>query len=320
MGTKGCNDGARLLLESATIAWDWNYLLFNDTRQEHIQAFLAVQNAFCDLLRHTDRPARAAFPYVSSPWPCDSEVCAQYIILIKRLRQREYRSHCFTRVTQVELQRLRFPTIAYTVLARNVTQRHLNDAIMWRVFAFLFGGEGPSMCGDVFLVDPASLSLLGFSRRVAPNIKYRGRLLAPSRPKLVKGSIVAVTTGPLRGSVVKVHELHREADAALVHAALDVDKSLNAPRGRGAWHCWNAAVLAHMCRLQLPSEAPCERWGSLLHNLYDPMQGIPPERSACRLFLKEAGLQFIGSERDESFVKAIAQILSDRSRHLGGLS
>ena len=126
--------------------------------------------------------------------------------------------------------------------------------------------------------------------------------------------MVAVTKGPLRGSVAKIRKLHRAADAALVHAALDVDKSVNAPVGD--WHCWNAAFLAHMCRLQLPSEAPCERWGSLLHNLYDPVQGIPPERVACRLFLKEAGLQFIGSERDESFVEAIAQILRDSNRSL----
>ena len=312
MGTKGCNDGARLLLESASIAWDWSYLLFNDTRREHVEAFLAIQNAFRDLLRHADRPARATFPYVSWQWPSDGELCAQYIMLLKRIRNRERRSHCFTRVAQVELERLRFPTIACTLVARNAKQRHLNDAIMWRVFAFLYGGGGPSMCGDVFLADPASLSLPGFSRRVAPKIKYRRRDLSASRPNLVRGSIVAVTMGPLRCSVAKVRKLHRAADAGLVHAALDMDKSLNKPVGD--WHCWNAALLAHMCRLQLPSEAPCERWGSLLHNLYDPVQGIPPERSACRLFLKEAGLQFIGSERDESFVSAIAQILKGSSR------
>ena len=79
------------------------------------------------------------------------------------------------------------------------------------------------------------------------------------------------------------------------------------------WHCWNAGLIAHMCRLQLPSEAPCERWGSLLHNKYDPGQGIPPERSACRLFLKESGLQFVGAEQDESFVKAITQIFRDKN-------
>ena len=117
------------------------------------------------------------------------------------------------------------------------------------------------------------------------------------------GSIVAVTTGPLQGSVVQILKVHRTADASLVHTALDADKSLT--EQRGGWHCWNAAVLAHVCRLQLPSEAPCERWGSLLHRLYDPGQGMPPERNACRLFLKEAGFQFLGADHDESFVKAM---------------
>ena len=38
------------------------------------------------------------------------------------------------------------------------------------------------------------------------------------------------------------------------------------------------------------------------------------------MFLKEAGLQLIGTERDESFVTSIAQILKGSSRGLGTLS
>ena len=227
MGTTESNNGAHLLLESASIAWGWSYLLFNTARSEHVQALVRVQHAFSDFLSHTDQPARDAYPYVAWPWPSDTRVSAQHMILTKRLRIQEQRHHCFTRVTQVGLQSLRLPNIAYTVLARNAQQLHLTDAIMWRVFEFEFGGEDPSMCGDVFLVDPKSLSLVGWSLRVAPKMKHRKRFLAASRPELVPPNIVAVTKEPLRGKVVKVHKLHRAADAALVHAALDVDKSLS---------------------------------------------------------------------------------------------
>ena len=41
---------------------------------------------------------------------------------------------------------------------------------------------------------------------------------------------------------------------------------------------------------------------------------MPPERNACRLFLKEAGFQFLGADHDESFVQAIAQIFRGGAR------
>ena len=46
-----------------------------------------------------------------------------------------------------------------------------------------------------------------------------------------------------------------------------------------------------------------------MHCHYDAQQTLPPERSANRLFLKEAGAQFVGSQRDEAFVEAVADIL-----------
>ena len=155
MGATGSNEGVSLLLDSASIAWDWGFLLFNDPGPEHVQAFIRVQHAFRDILRHTDRPAGDAFPYVSWPWPSDAQVGGQYLILLKRLRNRERRSHCFTRVKHVQVQRLRFPNVSCTVLARNAKQLHLTDAIIWRVFSFLNGGEGPTMNGTVFKTAPA---------------------------------------------------------------------------------------------------------------------------------------------------------------------
>ena len=317
MGAKGSNDQVRNLMESAAVAWDWSHLLFHKPLVCHVEAFLRILALFRQLFIDTERPN---FPYVTWPWPTDSVVAPQYLLLLKRIRNKEYCEHCFTDVSQVILQRLRFQTTTHSIIAgisRQVVlqrlrfqQRKFNDHIMWLIFSFLNGGTGPSVCGDQFLVAPGALCLPGWARRVAPRVPGRQRNLAMSYPKLKEGCVVAIASGPLQGSLARVCKLHRRADATSIHAAIDLDQSLNAPGPSG--HCWNAALVSHMCRLQLPSEAPCERWGSLLHNSYDPVQGANPERSACRLFLKEAGLSFVGAERDETFVDAVCGILEQR--------
>ena len=130
--------------------------------------------------------------------------------------------------------------------------------------------------------------------------------------------VVALASGPLRNSLLVICKLHREADATAIHAAIDCDPTLHAPAGLSNGiieHCWNAGVVAHMSRLQEPEEAPCERWGSLMHSNFSADQKHPPERHACRLFLKEAGCTFVGGRQDEAFVHAVADILMRDQRY-----
>ena len=56
MGTKGCNDRTRVLIESASTAWDWEHLLFNEAARDHVQAFSRILSAFRDVLSQMDRP------------------------------------------------------------------------------------------------------------------------------------------------------------------------------------------------------------------------------------------------------------------------
>ena len=54
-------------------------------------------------------------------------------------------------------------------------------------------------------------------------------------------------------------------------------------------------------------EASCERWGSLIHMLWDGISGWQPHRVVSRLLIREAGLYC-----DEAVVREIALCLRDR--------
>ena len=65
----------------------------------------------------------------------------------------------------------------------------------------------------------------------------------------------------------------------------------------------------HRARLMRGPEAACERWGSLLHALWDSVAGWQPHRIVSRLFIREAGLACEGRESDEAVVHEIASSL-----------
>jgi len=113
---------------------------------------------------------------------------------------------------------------------------------------------------------------------------------------------------PAPGRLVQIVALQRRVDAGLVARDIDLDPLLNAPDAAG-FHCYVACDLHHMSRFLHPSEAACERWGSLMHQLFDDEQNMPPWRTADRLFLRESGLHFLGSPADEDFISLIVEIL-----------
>ena len=65
-------------------------------------------------------------------------------------------------------------------------------------------------------------------------------------------------------------------------------------------------------RMMRAPESGCERWGSLLHDLWDANAGWRPHRMVSRLFLREAGLDGCGS--DEAVVREIALALQTSRR------
>ena len=329
MGRRGYNTTTLALMQAASVAWDWAFLLFNEPKEEHVRAFVRVHVAFSYHFRNIERPPLS---YVNWPWPPVNEVALQYVHLLKRIRNKEKKSHCFSSTTKADVRRIAFRSRRETLLARN---SGWSERIWWMVFDFLAegpaptrpggpdpsGGPGPgSDRGALFTVSSKSLCLPGWSEALKPHAIQRAESYTLSRPILKRKHVVALATGPLRNSLVVICKLHREADATAIHAAIDCDPTLHAPAevSNGfVEHCWNAGVVAHMSRLQAPEEAPCERWGSLMHSNFSADQKHPPERHACRLFLKEAGCKFVGGRQDEVFVHAVADIMMREQRKFG---
>ena len=172
-------------------------------------------------------------------------------------------------------------------------------------------------CAASFALDPAALCLPG--AYAICRLDKRGRARSGARAKQrahrarpVPTRYAVIVQPPLQGKLVQIVSTRREVDVALVARAIDMDPSISRPsdtKVAGAVHCYHACEVHHFSRLLHPSEAACERWGSLLHQLFDDEQNLQPWRMANRLFLRESGLQFIGDPRDEEFLSTVVGLL-----------
>ena len=73
-------------------------------------------------------------------------------------------------------------------------------------------------------------------------------------------------------------------------------------------HCWHVVKTAHRTRLMRGRDATCERWGSLLHQLFDANPTMP-HRYVARLFVREAGLGGEASERQSAILDEITRFI-----------
>jgi hypothetical protein len=125
------------------------------------------------------------------------------------------------------------------------------------------------------------------------------------------GSLAALAVAPHRGKVVRVMAVERQIDVSAVSASIDTDPTITAPKLGQLIHCWHAARVHHRCRCFGSAESCCERWGSLLHQLFDTDNSLGAGRLVNRLHLREAKVQCIGGARDENLVAAISRIMID---------
>ena len=75
--------------------------------------------------------------------------------------------------------------------------------------------------------------------------------------------------------------------------------------------CAREVVIAGTSPACITGHGTCERWGSLIHSLWDDVAGLGPSRMVTRLLLKESGLLCQGAPQDEAFVREIARVLVD---------
>ncbi len=112
----------------------------------------------------------------------------------------------------------------------------------------------------------------------------------------------------LRGKVVTVVGTKRALDDVALEAALATLPHFAAPGEDGA-HCYHAVRLVHRVRLLRAVESCCERWGSIIHQLWDGNNMWHPMRIAGRLLLRDAGLAEVSSA-SEGMVAEITDFLS----------
>ena len=107
------------------------------------------------------------------------------------------------------------------------------------------------------------------------------------------------TCGPCRRWYIELNEVG-------IASALMTNRRMVFPDKSGN-HCWHAVRVYLRSRMQRAPESGVERWGSLLHDLWDVKAGWHPARMVSRLHIREAGVQ--GSSTDENLVHEIALLL-----------
>ena len=139
MGKRGYNDTVAALMQSASEAWDWTYLLCNEPMEKHVRAFVRVLVAFSAHFRNIERPSLS---YVQWPWPLVPDVAKQYILLLKRIRNRERLIHCFSSTPKVEVRRVAFRSFRQKILARNTGW---SQRIWWLICFSYMEAETPNL-------------------------------------------------------------------------------------------------------------------------------------------------------------------------------
>ena len=117
------------------------------------------------------------------------------------------------------------------------------------------------------------------TRRGAENrkaVQFRGR----------EGSFAAVRLRGCGFKLVRVVAFEWELDERRLLSSLVTDKSFVFPDQYGD-HCYHAVRIYMRSRLKAP-ESVCERWGSLMHMLWDQVCGWQPHRIVHRLFIRES--------------------------------
>ena len=83
----GTNDSMSGLLESSAVCWDWAELAFTRPSSRHVQAFQDACKRLVPCMEQTMYPLGSEFNQVSRRWPSMDELCAQYMILARRVRE-----------------------------------------------------------------------------------------------------------------------------------------------------------------------------------------------------------------------------------------
>ena len=325
VGSVGVNQHMRALTDASFLSWDWEHLLRKPAGKDHYRAFLEIVNRFQPVLQKTQWPNSPEWQFVKRQWPQDrgsNGWFEQYQTLTRRVRaaaKSKLKCPGWWRMVRATVQpvlgcgQLRvcrstssWPQFQHVCQARR-------DCVLFLVREFL--GDGPDflpVAARMFQAAPSSLVAVGFGGR--PEKRQRSqqtRKLQCFRGSC--GSFASLLSPGSNSKLVRVTALEREVDESRLASSLVSDKSLVFPDGSGD-HCWHAVRVYLRARLKAP-ESVCERWGSLMHMLWDSVGGWQPHRIVSRLFMRES--QFLNQPAVE---KSIVEEIAAKLYHSSGMN
>jgi len=293
LGRRGANDTMLALGEAAGVALDWPALLAAPATVEHFRAFFRLAALLRPILEHTAWPSKEAFPHVKHSWPSERGtncLFREFQMLAMRIRKAARDAHVATRSWWRASHYLVQPVL------RTSTEAALGPCFR-RLGVFAAASDVARVCSVVsafsgvgaprpFRATPASLANAGCAaalsgargkRRV---YEFRG----------AEGSFASVASPKnLRGKLVRVVGADLELDFDALEASLTATPFFTAPAPNGD-HCWHAVRIVHRTRLLRAMESCCERWGSIVHQLWTGNVNWHPSRIAGRLQMRDAGL------------------------------
>ena len=336
LGSLGVNKHMREMLENLRKCWDFEYLLHKVPREEHYHAFFHVYDKLFPTLRRTMWPAGQQFDFVQTNMPSKrgrNGMFEQYRELMRRVRvarKSRWLSDHWWRMKKVRVQSMMTYGKLSATLGRIFPWKFLSDVGRHCVFGlighmagFLAPASGPGYCsqrlkdaegelvldagvpgvsaGPPFEVRIDSLAAVGCGKTVRTARKDREEKLFRGRV----GSFASLAFGSLRGKVVRVVGADFVLEESAIAASLLSDRFFSFPSA--GTYCWHAVRVFLRSWMMRGPETSVERWGSLMHMLWDGTAGWNPHRVVSRLLIREAGL--LG---DEAVVHEIALALRDR--------
>ena len=316
MGRRGVNDHMLALGKEAALALNWRKLVHRPPTREEYFAFFRLAALLRSVLQNTLWPHAMAFPYVQHSWPRDrgpNGWFQQFKLLVARVA--EARSpgsqHKWTR-TKLWVVHGVFRTCVDASLGQLPLWKGAMPAVARSHVCGLIGAwaalQGVSACNrPAFRVSPSALASVGNGRRL---LGARGKKGEYTFQGGVGSLASAAAPQCLLGQVVRVVDAEVIFYDDALEASLSSCTKFTAANADGS-HCYHAVRLVHRVRLLRAVESCCERWGSIIHQLWDGNVVWHPSRIAGRLLMREAGLAK-SSPTTEAVVSEVARFLAER--------
>jgi hypothetical protein len=312
-GSVGINKTMRETMSNAKLCWDWQALTkIAPTKQQHM-AFFELYLSLRPALLTAEWPTSIDFAWLTKTWPeikgTGNTMWNQYQTMMRRVRlaaghKSEDTRHWWDNQIFLVQSVLHSPCLSCSLgrCAPFRSARH-NDIRCILGLILRFASASVSDNSPPFRVSQADVAAPGCGRTLKAARKLRHQHLFRGS----EGSFASLASSCLKGHLVRVvHIGEGTANEVGIASTMMTDRRMVFPDKHGR-HCWHAVRVYLRTRMQRAPESGVERWGSLLHDLWDVKAGWHPARMVSRLHIREAGVQ--GSATDENLVHEIALFL-----------